>query len=141
MTEATWKKTLLLLEENERRLASMRPSDPIPTAKFWRESAHGTLGHLTACQSAWLPYMRQIQHGATKGSIPIRPDPLYRKAGFATKPWKTLLSQFKTDRAEWRAILLSIDPTRELETPNRTLSAQSLTKRMVDHEHSHLNQL
>lgn len=141
MNESTWNKTLRLLDENELRLANMRPGAPIPSAKFWRESAHGTLGHLTACQSAWISYLRLIQDGATKGSIPINPDPYYAKAGFATKPWNELLNQFKSQRAEWQAILQTIDPCRAIQTPKRIITAQALTKRMVDHEKCHLDQL
>ncbi|HEY3779435.1 MAG TPA: hypothetical protein VGL56_00020 [Fimbriimonadaceae bacterium] len=100
MNETSWKKTLELFDENERRLSQMAPADPMPSAKFCRESAHRTLGHLTACQTAWIPYIRQLKEGKTRGSIPINPDPLFRKFGFGTVTWQELLNRFQKKRAE-----------------------------------------
>jgi hypothetical protein len=141
MNESSWKKTLPLFDENERRLVAMVPAQPMPTAKWCRESAHRTLGHLTACQAAWIPYLRQLREGNTHGSIPINPDPLFRKLGYSTKPWQELLEQFQKGRAEWRTILNEIDPAKEIQTPKRILSAKSLTRRMVEHEKRHIDQI
>jgi uncharacterized damage-inducible protein DinB len=141
MTQSTWKRVLFLFEKNQEAILDMEPGEPALTAKYCRESAHRTLGHLTACQAAWLSLMRQLRDGAASGSVPIHPDPLFRKLGFGTTPWDELVERFVSDRAEWRSILERVDLNRPITTPRRTYSAQSLTKRMVEHEMRHLDDL
>lgn len=141
MTEATWRNTVQLLGHNLDRFQRMASEPPAPRAKFCRESPHRTLGHLTACQAAWLPVMRHLRNGDARAVIPINPDPLFRKMHFNVAPWQELLGRFESDRAEWRQILAEIDPTRQTQSMKRTWSAQTLTKRMVDHEHRHLDDL
>jgi len=141
MTDVAWKKTLLILDENEARVRAMPPAEPAPMALWCRESPHRTLGHLTACQAAWLPLMLQIQAGATHGTIVTNPDPLYTKLGFKARPWSLLIGQFVSERAQWREILSRIDPTLEIQTSRRVHSAQTLTRRMVEHEKRHLDAL
>jgi hypothetical protein len=85
--------------------------------------------------------MRQLQDGAVRGSIPIRPDPLYTKLGFAVAPWESLLARFVADREDWRGVLSKVDVTRELKTSTAMHSAQTLTKRLVTHEKRHLDDL
>jgi len=141
MTQAAWEELLTLFDENEKRILKLAPTGPISNAKFWRDSAHGTLGHLTACQAAWLPLMVMLEQGLAKGSVAIRPDPLYTKLGFAREDWAVILRRFKKERAEWRRILNRIDVSQEITTPVRTHSAQTLTKRLVAHEKRHLDDL
>ena len=141
MTADKWASLLVLFAANEKRLCNLEPTEPIFSARFWRESAHGTLGHLTACQSAWLPLLRMIRDGQKKGKVEIRPDPLYTKLGFKSKDWSEILKQFKKERAEWRKLLREINLDQELTTPYRVLSARTLTKRLVDHEKRHLDDL
>ena len=139
MTNASWQKILLLFEESEKVVKGMHPLEPTPEAKVCNESAHFTLGHLTSCQSAWLPLIRALQNGETNGSIPINPNPLFTKLGYERAPWETLVERFVADRAEWRRILEQVDLNHELLTSKRIWSAQTLTKRMVEHERNHLN--
>lgn len=141
MTGSTWDNALQLLEQNLEQLQGMEPAPAAPKAKFCRESAHRTLGHLTACQAAWLPIMRHLRNGDPRARIPINPDPLFRKRGFSTTPWGDLLSRFEVDRTEWRQILSEVVPTSETRTVKRLWSAQTLTKRLVDHEKRHLDDL
>lgn len=79
-------KVMHLFEDNLRRILVMPPFPPVERVTLWRESPHRTLGHLTACQAAWLPLMRCIREGSPTGSIEIRPDPLFTKLGFAKMP-------------------------------------------------------
>ena len=139
MTNSSWQRLLLLFDENERVITGMKPSEPAPSAKFCGDSAHRTLGHLTACQSAWLPLMSALRSGESKGSIPINPDPLFRKLGYETLSWNSLVERFVADRAEWRELLQEIDLSLEIQTPRRVWSPQTLIKRMVEHEKNHLN--
>lgn len=138
MTNASWQKILLLFEKSEEIITGMKPSEPTPKAKLCRESAHYTIGHLTSCQSAWLPLIRALQKGETKGSLPINPNPLFTKLGFEKAPWEDLVERFVADRAEWRQLLEQVDLSLELKTSRRVWSAQTLTKRMVEHEKRHL---
>jgi hypothetical protein len=138
MTDAQWEKARRLFEDNQAFLQRMPPADPIPSAVLCRESAHRTLGHLVACQAAWLPIVHAIREGALEVTIPINPDPLYRKSGFNALPWASLLERFIADREEWRETLDRIDVRAEVRTPRRTYSAQTLTGRMVEHERRHL---
>jgi hypothetical protein len=85
--------------------------------------------------------MRGLRDGASRGSVPVNPDPLYRKLGFGMAAWGDLLDQFVRDRGEWRGILEQIEPEREIPTARRVYSAQSLTRRMVEHEKRHIEQL
>ena len=82
--------------------------------------------------------MRALRDGKTKGSISINPNPLFTQLGFEKASWETLVERFVADRAEWRRILEQVDLTQELQTPRRIWSAQTLTKRMVEHEKNHL---
>ena len=141
MTDDRWRIVLDLFDENERRIIALKPMPPVARAKFWRESAHGTLGHLTACQAAWLPLLRMIRDGEKKGAVAIRPDPLYTRLGFHDANWDEILKRFKKERKEWRLVLNEVDQNKELQTPTRILTAQTLTKRMVDHERRHLDDL
>jgi hypothetical protein len=141
MTEATWKRMLVLFEENERRFADMAPAPAMPKAKLCRESSHRTLGHLTACQAAWLPLMQQLRAGEPRGSVPINPDPLFTKLGFSTAAWETLLGRFLSERGEWRSILQQVDLDLEIRTVRRVHTARTLTKRLVEHEKRHLDNL
>lgn len=84
--------------------------------------------------------MRQIREGAATGSMPITPNLLFSKQRFATRPWTILLEQFNRERSEWRALLDCCDLSREFRI-QRTYTAQTLTKRMVEHEKRHLDQL
>jgi uncharacterized damage-inducible protein DinB len=141
MTEANWKSTLLQFEENERRLAKMKPAEPMPSAEWCRESVHRTLGHLTACQSAWLPLMQHLRDGKEQASVSIHPNALFAKLGFSIAPWNALLKQFKSERKQWQSILSEIDIHREIHTPRRSWTAQTLTWRLVEHERRHIDQV
>ena len=138
MTNDSWQRIVRLLEENEKIIAEMTPFEPTPNAKVCSESAHFALGHLTSCQVAWLPLMRALRDGAKKRSIPMNPNPLFTKLGFASLAWEVLVERFVTDRLEWRNILEHVDISQELQTSRRVWTAQTLTKRMVEHENGHL---
>ena len=141
MTAETWTRTLAQFEENLDCLVKMEPALPDSSAKLCRESAHRTLGHLTACQSAWLPLMQQLSEGKPTGSIPINPDPLFRKLGYETEAWEPIFDRFIADRSLWRDLIEQVDVTATIQTTKRLYSAQTLTKRMVDHEKTHLDAL
>ena len=141
MTEATWQKELLLFEENQERILKMDPAEPMPSAQWCRDSSHFTLGPLTSCQTAWLPLMVQLLDGKSTGFISINPNPLFTKLRFATTPWEELVERFVSERAVWRQILGEIDVTREIRTPKRIWTAPLLTRRLVEHEKRHLDDL
>jgi len=136
-----WPAVLELFEANERRLVLLGPAEPMPEAEFCRESAHRTLGHLTACQVAWLPLLHRIRDGAASGRVALHPLRLYDHLGFATTPWTELLERFATDRREWRELLNVIDLDHPLKTPTKVLTARTLTEKLVQHEAMHLQEL
>ena len=138
MTNASWQRILLLLEENESFIKLMPSLEPSPRAKLCSESAHFMVGHLTSAQAAWLPLMRAIRDGKTKGTVPNNPNPLFTKLGLQTMRWEALVEKFVTDRSEWRQMLEQIDLNHELLTSKRIWTAQTLTQRMVLHERNHL---
>lgn len=141
MTEKMWRSLLTLLDENEERIKNLPVAQPIPKAQLCRESAHLTLGHLTSCQAAWLPLMRFIRDGQTKGRVAIRPNPLYTKLGFKTAEWIAMRDRFIAERAEWRSLLAEVDLNAELQTETRIWNAKTLTRRLVEHEKGHLDGL
>ena len=141
MTEVKWKNLFCKLKENQVVLTSMQPHDPMPNAKYCRESPHRTIGHLTACQIAWLPLLKQIEKGDSKGSIPIHPYTLFDDQNFSIASWDELISLYEKGREEWIAILNDIDLRQEIQTSKRTLTPQTLTKRLVEHETNHLRDL
>lgn len=141
ITDTTWQRLRELLDSNLVTFAQMDPAEPMPTAKWCRESPHRTLGHLTSCQSAWLPLMRQLRDGAERGSIPINPDPLFLKLGFASLSWEDLLEQFRAQRREWTEIVDSVAKDREIQTARRIWNVRTLTRRLVLHERKHLDDL
>ncbi|MEI7985511.1 MAG: hypothetical protein WCI55_07765 [Armatimonadota bacterium] len=141
MTEVKWKNLLGKLRANHVVLTSMQPHDPMPEARFCRESPHRTLGHLTACQIAWFPLLKQIQKGDSKGSIPIHPYTLFENQGFGTAPWDELISLYEKGREDWIAILGHIYIRQEIQTAKRIWTPQTLTKRLVEHETNHLRDL
>ena len=141
MREVKWKNLLGKLKENQVVLTSMQPHDPMPNAKYCRESPHRTLGHLTACQIAWLPLLKQIQSCDPKGSIPIHPYTLFENRRFSTASWDELISLYEKGREEWIAILNDIDLRQEIQTAKRIWTPQTLTKRLVEHETNHLRDL
>ena len=141
MTEVKWKNLLAKLEENQFALTSMQTHDPMPEAMYCRESPHRTIGHLTACQIAWLPLLKQIQSGDSNGSIPIHPYTLFDDQNFSTTPWEDLIDLFSKGREDWISILNSVDLQQEIRTSKRTWTPQTLTKRLVEHERTHLRQI
>ncbi len=141
MTEVKWKNLLGKLRANQVVLTSMQAHDPMPVAKFCRESPHRTLGHLTACQIAWLPLLKQIQSGDPKGSIPIHPYTLFENQGFGTASWHELISRYAKGREDWIALVIIVDPRQEIKTAKRTWTLQTLTKRLVEHEINHLREI
>jgi hypothetical protein len=141
MTAVKWQNLLVKLRENQVVLKSMQPHDPMPEAKFCRESPHRTLGHLTACQIAWFPLLKQIQEGDSRGSIPIHPYTLFENQRFSTASWHELISLYEKGREEWKAILNDIDLRQEIRTAKRIWTPQTLTKRLVEHETNHLRDL
>jgi hypothetical protein len=141
MTEVKWKNLLGKLRANQVALTSMQPHDPMPDARFCRESPHRTLGHLTACQIAWLPLLKQIQSGDSNGSIPIHPYTLFDNQNFRTASWEELLSLFSMGRQDWISILNNVDLQQEIQTTKRTWTPQTLTKRLAEHEMTHLQQI
>ena len=142
MTEVKWKNLFCKLKENQVVLTSMQPHDPMPNAKYCRESPHRTLGHLTACQIAWLPLLKQIQRGDPKGSLSNHdPLTLFENQRFSTASWDELISLYEKGREEWIAILNDIDLRQEIQTAKRTWTPQTLTKRLVEHERNHLLQI
>ncbi len=138
MTNASRQRILLLFKENERIIKEMPSLEPSPKARLCSESAHFMLGHLTSAQAAWLPLMRAIRNGKTKGSVPINPNPLFTKLGLQTMPWEELAARFDSDRTEWRQMLEQVDLNHEILISKRIWTAQTLTQRMVLHERNHL---
>ncbi len=141
MTNSTWQKQLSLFEENRDRILKMDAFEPMPNAKWCRESPHHTLGHIVSCQAAWMPLMVQLHAGETTGSISINPDPLFTKLQLATTPWEELVNRLVSERMEWRKILEDIDVEQEIKTTKRIWTAQLLTRRLVKHEKRHLDDL
>ena len=141
MTDQLWQHCMTLLRENQERFEKMRPADPMPKAQWCRESPHRTLGHLTSCQTAWLPILRAIRDEQVQVVIAIHPNPLFRKMKFGSSSWAELLKRFQDERAEWHAILQSADLNREVRTQTKSYTAKSLSRRLVEHEKRHLDDL
>lgn len=80
-------------------------------------------------------------YGHDRGDLPINPDPLYAKHSFKSLSWQIILSQFLVERAEWRELLDKVDLIREIHTLKRAYTLQTFTKRMIEHEQRHLDDL
>ncbi|MBS1724733.1 MAG: DinB family protein [Armatimonadetes bacterium] len=136
-----WEEILTLFGENERRIRALSPAPAMPGAEFCRQSQHRTLGHLTACQQAWLPLMRRIKEEAPRGAVAVHPLRLYDQLGYATAGWALLMERFCKDRAEWGDLLRAVDLDRPLKTPTRLHTARTLTEKLVRHESRHMDEL
>ena len=141
LTPAQWQQILELFDENERVIRAMPTAEPMPSAKFCRESPHRTLGHLASCQVAWLPLLQALAKGDSARQAPAHPNDLYRKLRYKDALWADLMKRFIEERAEWRKALNSVDLLLEVETGTVTYNAQTLTRRLVLHEANHLRQL
>jgi hypothetical protein len=138
MTKETWTRALVQLDISLATLKRVVPAEPMPRAHLCIESLHRTLGHLTSCQAAWIPILRAIAEGKSETAIPIHPNPLFSKLGFATTPWHDLLARFESERVEWKALLANVDISQPIKTPKRVYTAQNLTRRVTEHEKNHL---
>jgi hypothetical protein len=136
-----WGEVLAAFDDNEARILAQEPAEPMPEAEFCRQSPHRTLGHLTACQVAWLPLMRKIRDEAPMGNVAVHPLRLFEQLGYATMPWPDLMERFIEDRREWRRLLAEVDLERPLKLPARVHTAKTLTEKLVRHELGHLDDL
>lgn len=141
LTPAQWQQILELFDENERLIGALRHAEPMPSAQFCRESPHRTLGHLTSCQAAWLPLLQALARGDTSRQAPAHPNEMYRRLRYKDASWDDLMGRFLKERADWREALGTVDLLLKVETPTVGYSAQTLTRRLVLHEATHLKQL
>lgn len=136
-TELGWAEIMSAFERNLEAILGLPNAEPMPEARFCRESLHLMLGHLTACQSAWLPIMSGLARGDDVIEVdhPVR---LYRKTGLASASWDALMARFTSDRTEWRDLLNRTDPDCSIKTQTKAYTKRQLTRRLVLHEAAHL---
>lgn len=137
MSEKQWAEIWSDFKSNLQTITSMPPAEPIPTASFCRESRHLMLGHLTACQAAWLPILRGLNKGSEHVNVE-HPNALYAAKGLGNIPWQELLAAFTQDRTEWQMLVESVDPLRPIKTQTKSYTSRQLTRRLVLHESQHL---
>src|SRR5689334_12943365 len=101
MDELEWRKIQTSFATTLERFDAMRPFPIVEKDALWNESPHLTLGHLTACQIAWLPVLQQIDAGAEKARVKTHPNKLYVDLGFGQASWTDLLDRFRGDRKNW----------------------------------------
>ncbi len=132
-----WPAIHALLEANLTVIWGLPPAEPMPKAEFCRESVHRMLGHLTACQMAWLPILRALDAGEphVEAEHPVK---LYKRLKLAEKQWPELLCRFEEDRSEWQRLVDQVDPERTVKTQSKSYDTRMLTRRLVLHESAHL---
>ncbi len=68
----------------------------------------------------------------------LHPWRLFEQNSYESLPWAEHLSAFVADRARWKELLTSADRQRMGKLNDKVHSIESLTSRLVAHEHYHL---
>jgi hypothetical protein len=138
MTDAEWQQCLRQMDEHEALICTFDPVAPDPSALRCVKSRHRTLGHLRACQESWLEVCLAF-HGKPNSRVKIlHPWRLFEQKSYEILPWQEHLAAFVADRVRWKELLAIADRQRAGKMNDKEQSIETLTSRLVAHEHYHL---
>jgi hypothetical protein len=138
MTEAEWALCLRQMDEQERYVRAWEPAEPDPGAARCVQSRHRTLAHLRACQETWLEACIAFDQKPKPRLKMLHPWRLFEQKSYEQIPWEEHLAAYLADRGRWKELLKSADRQRTGKINDKEHSIESLTGRLVAHEHHHL---
>ncbi|MBC8065679.1 MAG: DinB family protein [Chlorobia bacterium] len=138
MTETEWQDCLHRMDEHERYIYALEPAEPDPSASRCVHSRHRTLAHLRACQETWLEACIAFEQRQRPRLKLLHPWRLFERKSYELVPWEEHLAAFKAERLRWKDLLKSADRTKAGKINEKEHSIESLTDRLVGHEHHHL---
>lgn len=68
----------------------------------------------------------------------LHPWRVFEQKSYELISWDEHLAQYKADRARWKALLKSSDRQKTGKINDKVHTIESLTERLVSHEHHHL---
>jgi DinB superfamily len=138
MTDTEWQECLRQMETNERHLLAWLPAEPDPDALRCVSSRHRTLAHLRACQESWIEACLAFEQKQNPRLKMLHPWRLFEQKSYDQVSWEDHIAAYVADRRRWKELLKSADRQKTGKINDREHSIESLTQRLVAHEHHHL---
>lgn len=138
MTETEWQDCLRQMDAQEEYIREWEAEEPNPSAQRCVHSRHRTLAHLRACQESWLEACIEFKQRQNPRLKMLHPWRAFEQNSYALLSWEEHLRVYLADRTRWKELLLTTDRERGGKINDKEFSIESLTKRLVDHEHYHL---
>jgi hypothetical protein len=136
--ESEWQDCLRQMDEHEQYLCAWQSEPPNPDAKRCVQSRHRTLAHLRACQESWLEACLAFDQKPNPRLKMLHPWRVFEQKSYELISWEDHLAVYLADRARWKQLLKSADRHKGGQINDREHSIESLTRRLVAHEHHHL---
>ena len=136
--EDEWRECLRQMDENEEYIRAWQPAEPDITAVRCVQSRHRTLAHLRACQESWLEACIAFDQTPNRRLKMLHPWRVFEQKSYELIPWEEHLAVYLADRVRWKQLLESADRHRSGKINDKEHSIESLTRRLVAHEHHHL---
>jgi len=136
--DSEWQDCLRQMDENATYICTLPPSEPDPTATRCVQSQHRTLAHLRACQESWLEACIAFDKETNPRLKMLHPWRVFDTESYEAIRWEDHLAKFLADRARWKQLLEDADRDKSGKINNNVHSIESLTRRLVAHEHYHL---
>lgn len=138
MTESEWQECLRQMDDQEQYISSWQPAEPDAGAIRCVQSRHRTLAHLRACQETWLQACSAFDQQSRPRLKLLHPWRLFEQKSYGLLPWHDHFAAYLADRAHWKRLLKSADRHKMGKINGQEHSIESLTARLVAHEHHHL---
>lgn len=126
------------MDEQEQHIRAWEPAEPDPSAIRCVHSRHRTLAHLRACQETWLAACLAFDQKPGARLKMLHPWRLFEQNSYELVSWDNHLAAFLADRARWKELLQSADRQKTGKINDKEFSIESLTHRLVGHEHHHM---
>ena len=136
--ESEWQECLGQMDEQEQYLRAWQHAEPDLTAKRCVQSRHRTLAHLRACQESWLEACIAFDQKPNTRLKMLHPWRVFEQKSYELISWEDHLAAYLTDRARWKQFLKSADRQKTGKINDKEHSIESLTRRLIAHEHHHL---
>jgi len=138
MDETEWQECLRQMDEHEQHICAWQPEAPDPGAVRCVQSRHRTLAHLRACQESWLEACLAFDQKERPRLKMLHPWRVFEQNSYEQVSWEDHLAAYRADRIRWKELLRSSDRQRSGKINDKEHSIESLTHRLVSHEHHHL---
>jgi hypothetical protein len=137
-TESDWLECLRQMDENELYISALPRAEADLNATRCAQSRHRTLAHLRACQETWLDACIAIDNETNPRLKMLHPWRVFDQMSYERILWEDHLAKFLSDRARWKQLLIGADRDKSGKINDKVHSIESLTMRLVAHEHHHL---